>query len=750
MKTIVKVLVVLLLLVVLAAAALFFWLDPNIFKPRIKALAANQGIALEIAGDLSWQFWPSIGIEVADISVAALSTPDDQLAHLRSASLLVATRPLFDRQLEVKHLIIAGASVTFEVDQAGVSNWSRLADQAKRKAQQAGVSPAQISADTVVAGNNAKKDAVPPVGAATSSADVQLQLAVDTISVTDTQINYRDAALKRTADFTIKALKLTGFNAEGRPFALSADWLAQVKDPAMFAQRELQVAGELSAQVELAADLSQAVISEGDLTLEISGLDDSASVSAGFDLNLKNLTREIMFNGHLALAPVNIKRLLASLGQVVPVTAEADALTHLSISTNVSGSARSMALAPLTLTLDKTTVSGELSVTDFERMVLEVTLTGDRINVDHYLPPPVDEVSPVGTEASGDEPLIPLDAVRALNARLRIDLREAIVSGLALQNLRLRLNAADGLVQLTEASLDAYEGHLQTSGTLDGRGASAKINTKADIKSLNIAPLLSDLDVDKKVQVSGRVNLDATASTIGVSMNELLQAAVADANVNGAEVSVAPINVEKYFCQAMTLVKAQQTKSDAEPEVASANPEPQPEPRAEQDWPDYTAMHDLRGSVQLREQKITIKTFTAGVEQLLLALNGQIDLADQTFDLRLPLTLEQASSSAQGCTVNSNYWVNRSLSLLRCSGSIANLAPAKDCRLDSKTLESLLGDYTKYRLQKELVRKLGGDGENAKGEEETDPAKAVVKGLLNQLLTKDKNKTQSQPKKDPE
>lgn len=783
MKTIVKVLLVLLLLVVLAAAALFFWLDPNIFKPRIKALAADQGIALDIAGDISWQFWPSIGIQVADISVAAVSAPDDQLAHLGSASLLVATRPLFDRQLHVKHLIIDGASLAFELDKNGTSNWSRLIEQAKRKAEQAGASVPPISADTVATTNKAKKDAIAPVtspkddtqadGTNNTPIDTQgsqLQLAVDAISVTDTHINYSDATLDRTADFTIKALTLNGFNAEGRPFELSAEWLARVKDPAMFAQRELQVAGELSAKVELAADLSQAVINGGDLTFDVSGLDDKASVSAGFELDIENLTQELMFNGHLALAPVNIKKLLASLGQSVPVTAEPDALTHLSINTNVSGSARSMTLAPLTLELDKTTVSGELSVTDFERMALEVTLTGDRINLDHYLPPPSQDASEPKAAGLGDEPLIPLDAVRALNARVRIDLREAVVSGLSMQNVRLRLNAADGLVQLTEVSMDAYEGHLQASGKLDGRAATANISAKADIKNLNVAPLLTDLEVDKKVQVSGLMNLDATASTTGLTMNQLMQAAVADANVNGAGVNVAPINVEKYFCQAMSFAKAQREKDDAkgeatiddqakqQPAQTAIQPSaqklaPEPAPRAEQDWPEFTAMHDLRGSMQLREQKITIKTFTAGVEQLLMGLNGQVDLAGQTFDLRLPLTLQpQAngaqSSSAQGCTVNSNYWVNRSLSLLRCRGSIATLAPAKDCRLDSKALESLLGDYTKYRLQKELVRKLGGDGKNAKGEEETDPTKIVVKGLLNQILNKDQNKKQD--KKDQE
>ncbi|WP_041522309.1 AsmA family protein [Gilvimarinus agarilyticus] len=760
MKTLLKVLVVLLLLVVLAVAALFFWLDPNIFKPRIKALAADQGIALEIAGDIGWQFWPSIGIEVEDISVAALSTPDEQLAQLGSASLLVATRPLFDRELQVEHLIIDGAELAFEVDSSGASNWNRLAEEAKRKAEQAGSRADQIPADAVAAVDKGERQAAPEVTpeADTSAASGgELNLAVEAISITDAAVQYRDATTNRSADFTIGSLKLTDFNVDNRPFALNAQWQANVKDPAMFAERTLQLGGELSAEVQLAADLSQVSIAAGELALDISGLGEKASLNAGFDMQLENPTQELVYRGQLALSPVNLKKLLASLGQSVPITAEADALTHLSLNTSVSGSTSSISLAPITLELDETTVNGELAVTDFNRMAVEVTLTGDRINVDHYLPPKSEqpEVAKAdkapakpkasdnaGTQAkpAGDEPLIQLDTVRALNARVRIDLGEAIVSGLTTQNLRLRLNAANGLVQLSEVSLDAYQGHLQASGKLDGRGPTARISSVAKMNGLNVAPLLSDLALDEKMQLTGLMNLDATANTSGLTMNELMQTAVADAQFDGVQVTVAPINVEQYFCQAISFAKDLREKDEAD---TGASSEPSAAQNvSEQDWPELTQMHDLQGRVKLREQVITIESFTAGVEQLLLGLNGQVDLAGQTFDLRLPLTLEQRSTSEQGCTVNSNYWVNRSLSLLRCRGSITELAPAKDCRLDSKALESLLGDYTKYRLQKELTRKLGAD--EADGDEETDPTKAAVKGLLNQFLNKDKSQDKKQ------
>jgi AsmA protein len=754
-KTLFKVLVVLLLLLVLAAAALFVWLDPNVFKPRIKALAAEQGIALEMAGDISWQFWPSLGVEVADISVASLSAPDDQLAHLRSASLLVATRPLFNQELRVEHLIIDGATATFELDESGASNWSRLASEARQRAEQAqrqaeleGFEADQVPADAIVTDDPTAKAAPPAEPSTPPQQERELNLAVDTISITRAHVRYQNAALERSAEVTLNTFKLTGFNADNRPFALKGDWQARIKDPAMLGERELQASGELGAEITLAADLSHITASGGELTLETRGLGQAASVSAGFTVDISNPMGAMLLNGQLALEPVNLKNLLASVGQTPPVTAESDALTHLSVNASLTGSANAIKLAPITLELDDTTVNGELALTDFTRMSLKATLTGDQINLDHYLPPPApqsptasagDTASPKTTPApdpAANEPLIPLDAVRALNANLRLDLNQAVVSGLTLQNLRLRLTAADGLVQLTDASLNAYQGTLQASGQLNGRGKTASINGQADITGLNLAPLLSDLQLDENMQLSGQLNLKASASTQGVTQPQLLQAAVADATFNGAQVTVAPINVEQYFCQAVELTRALRNKDDKDKtQDAAAHSSDAAAP--EQDWPELTEMRELQGQAQLREQVITIKSFTAGVEQLLMGLKGQIDLAQQRFDLRLPLTLEQPTTSAEGCTVNSNYWVNRSLSLLRCRGDISTLAPAKDCRLDSKALESLLSDYTKQRLKDELIRKLSDDESNTQDDSD-DPAKAVVKGLLNQFLNKDK------------
>src|SRR5690606_5856141 len=177
-----------------------------------------------------------------------------------------------------------------------------------------------------------------------------------------------------------------------------------------------------------------------------------------------------------------------------------------------------------------------------------------------------------------------------------------------------------------------------------------------------LAPALKDLELDEKIQISGAINADATASLRGVTMNQLTSSLVGEANFSGAEIRVAPINIEQKFCQLINLVNQTQEQQGA--------------------WENYTEMRELTGKARIAQQVLTVESFNAGVHQLVLGLHGNVNIAASTYDVTLPLKLLGEESSENGCRVNSNYWVNRSVSLLRCRGSLDALSPVSDCRPD--------------------------------------------------------------------
>ncbi len=143
---------------------------------------------------------------------------------------------------------------------------------------------------------------------------------------------------------------------------------------------------------------------------------------------------------------------------------------------------------------------------------------------------------------------------------------------------------------------------------------------------------------------------------------------------------------------------------------------------------------------------MTVETFNAGVKKLALNATGKVNLVNNEYDFLLPLKLikdaaevETAiSTSSEGCSVGSNFWAERGMSLLRCKGSFANMNPVKDCRPDKDALTELTKDYAEFKLRekhgakidakkaealKKLDDKLGGEGT-------TEKAKDLLKNIF--------------------
>lgn len=726
MKTILKVLAVLVLLVVLAVAALLFLFDPNALKPRIESMARDQGVALSIRGPLGWQFWPSIGIEINDVTVAHVDTPEAVLAELDSASLLVATRPLLQRQLQVEHVYVKGARANLQVDAQGTGNWEVFLPDAE--------TPQELSAaleDRARAEYEASQQAAASAAEGDTAAqedDQGFSLAVADITFSDVVLNYKDASSDTALGAELRHLQLTDVNLEGRPIAVQLQWRASLQDGANYQQQPLIISGATKTRVSVAEDFGTISIPPSTLELTLGSAEEQTTLQLELEAQVSLLETGPAYSGKLALKPFNLKQLLRGLQIPPPETSREEALTQLSFKTAYTGTANSLSLFELELQLDGTRFNGEIAVTDFERQALVVTLMGDALNADDYLPPATEEAP---AEAATDEPLIPLETVRALEAQVRLNLGSLIFSDLTFSNLRLRLNATGGVVDISEASADAYEGKLNSRARLDARGETAHMDFNAQMQGFQLAPVLRDLELDERIQFAGSLQLDAQGRTRGVTLEEIMQAMVLDATFDGKDVTMAPLNVEKYFCQAVSLMRDEEVEQGEQP--------------AEQKvWPEQTRMQPLAGRVRMINEVITVESFDASVEALVFGLRGQVNLAQETYDLHLPLRLSEKTTSEDGCTVKSNYWLDRSLELLRCRGSLADVKLLSDCGINNRGLEEMAKEYAGQKLQKELLRHLGDDEADAEGGEK-DVKQQAVEGLLRHLLRPKNEDTQTQP-----
>ncbi|HWV14544.1 MAG TPA: AsmA family protein [Cellvibrio sp.] len=675
--------------------------DANMFKPRITALAKERGIALDMRGDLRWAFWPSVGLAVNDVSIASSDTPDKPVATIEKASFLIAFIPLMQSNFEVKHIIIKGAVINLEVDTQGKGNWEALSK----------------SPQTPVSSDKPRTN----LDGSINSSD--LHLSIEQISLHDSAISYLDLRKNQRVNLADIQLDIDDVNTLNEPFAMNFSWNAQISDAAN--NQPLSLKGKLHNRIALSENLDSVELTQGDLMLEIKAKS-SAAIAVKYAVKLDKLDSNLEYKGQISLPPLNARTLLHAFA--IPLqTANEKALSELGVSAEISGNKQQLALKNIELQLDKTRLKGEMAINDFASQALAVKLQGDNINVDDYLAPKAEAPTPESNSAqtaAPDSPL-PLKLLRGLNINSTITFNKMIFSQLALEKIQLDLNAKHGIIQ-QELSANAYSGSIHEKLNMTAGEKTANLRVESIVRGLQVEPLLKDKKLDKNLHLSGAIEANISAQANGASGNQLFESLVANGNFSGAQVRLAPINVEQQFCQMINLVNRIDTP--------------------EKTWNDYTQLRELSGKINIANRIITVESFNAGVEKLQLGTQGNINLATGAYDFMLPLKLirdanDTASSittSAAGCTVNSNYWAERSMALLRCKGAYGEINPRKDCRPDKDMLNAVIKDYAEYKLREkhgekaeakkaELIKKLD---DKLGGEGNTEKARTLLKNIF--------------------
>lgn len=682
MKKFFKWLAAIFVLLVLVVVGFILFVDANQFKPSIEALAKKQGVALRIEGDLSWKLWPGIGVGAEGVTIASTKTPEQPLAKIQQMNLVLAIRPLFKGSFQSDHLFISGIDINLLVDTQGRSNWEFLSDP----------EPEPLTSD-----NNS----------------TALDLNVNKISIEKGHLVYDDQSAHSRIELKELGLQMNQVNTQNQPFPVTFSTAIQLQSGN---ESALQLQLDTDNQLSLDAELNTVNISDGNLILEVFG-EKTAKIPLEYQLHIKDLQKEMSYEGELNLAKISLKDLLGAM-DISMETAQADALTHFVMTTSFAGTAEKMQLDPVVMQLDDTRFTGSVAITDFTTSTLKVNLKGDHINLDHYLPPP--SANTVSTTSSSDveEPL-PLDALRDLNLNAKFQLGSLVVNDLHMSDVNWTLLSRNGMLE-QQLAAQGYSGKMELKNQLDARQNPVQLKFDLGVEAIQVAPLMNDLFKDRdseKFDLQGAIHARALGSSTGMTTTQLVDNLQANATFSGAELRMMPINLEQQFCQLVQLVN--KTESP------------------EKTWDQFTRLTELSGSVKLRDQKIQIDSLKAGVEQLLLSSTGQIDMANDQYDLLLPLKLLKTASTANATpsvtscwTTADNDWLERGLNLLRCKGSLSELNPLKDCRPDKDLLLELTKDYAVYKVK----QKHGAKIEEKKAEVKTkiDEEKAKVKDKVDQ------------------
>lgn len=683
LKGIIYIVLALVVIIVLAVVALVTLVEPNDYRDDISRIAKESaGVELTLGGDLSWRFYPVLGFGANDVTLA-LRSGEPALMQLDELALGLKILPLLSKQIEIDELQIGGLKANLIVDENGESNWQLAADN---------------SATTADTSKNDKPAGIP--------AELE-SLFIPLVGIHNSTITYQDKASGADYTLDLPLLQLKHVNLK-EPFSMQME--ARIKD-----QAGLDVSSKLESQVyanlssgqfglsEMQLDAEVAGIFEKTVTVEVQGdiqfdqQQDQATVSlqrvqfanliAQLQLLATKVSTEPVFSGQLESEPFNAKVLMTALGIAVPQTQKTAAMSRVQIKTGFSGSPAAVSLKPLTVKLDSSTLSGELAVTDVTKQIMRFVMQLDHINIDEYLPPPVDESevkAVVKVKGGVDADLIPVELLRTLNVKGTFKAGEVIVSSIPIKNIAVNIQSIDGELKISDIKASLMQGSLAGSVGLDTRPAQPKITVDVGLENIEIGDALQPF---VPVQlVTGRTSMKIDTATQGNDIDTLIKQALGEINLNMANTILHGVNINQV---ALDAVKSKLGDFSALlPDYQEKLPK-----ELKRD----TQINDLLATMKLEGGHLIMPTLKTNTSEGQLTASGDIDLLNMGFDYHFGVVL---------AALEDNKYLKGARWPVRCKGGVDT--PVMDwCRPDSKAVNNVLEHAAEQALRDKAAQKLG-------------------------------------------
>ncbi|ETX12547.1 membrane assembly protein AsmA [Marinomonas ushuaiensis DSM 15871] len=700
------------------------FVNPNDFKDELKSVAMEKaGVNLRLDGDISWSFFPWLGLELEDIGVALGS--DAEILQFDKAEFGLAIMPLLEQKIQVSKVNLVNLKASLRKDENGQGNW------------QLDLPEADSSSIPTTEANNTNNvaNAVATDDASVENIEFTLpDLQLDELRIENAQVEYRDeqanqlinAALNvqlndvrwdqawpMVMDAAVTQSDLDGNLAIKASVKLNAN-LAVFPSRESLSLDSLVLSGEVESDTlpvsPIKAKLSAAKV-DFDLPQEnalIEGLALSAlGLNIDADIQAYEVLSEPKFSVSLSLGDFNPREVMAALNLSAPEMSDDKAFTSARASIALEGDLKSITAQPISIVLDDTKIEAN-AVLNLSPLSWDVRIAGANLNLDRYLPTPPEETevtpevtseavsSAAVTEEASD--LIPVELIRGLNGHIGIAFEDIIIKNLKIDKIELDSTQANGLVKVSPLKASLYEGNVASTVSLDVRGNTPLINVVPSIDGIQIQPLLIDfMEMDK---ISGATYLNGELSTKGNQVDDLMASLQGDLLVDIRNGALVGTNLTKSVCEGIAYTQKDNVDGS----------------KFGEDTPFETMKFPARivnGQVSTPGLDIS----SAGIQ---VTGDGVVSLTESSLDYQVNVGFP-GSALDDACLVNEK--VAKLTFPIICQGQFSD-DPAGLCRPDLKGFGSLFVDLAKAEL------KLKADEEKAKLKAELDAKVAAEKAKL--------------------
>ncbi|MGF1800613.1 AsmA family protein [Vibrio gigantis] len=555
--------------VIAAILALVLLVNPNQFKPLIVEQAQKHtGLELVIEGDISWQFFPSIGFELGQTE---LRNPEGftqpNLFKVDTVGVDVSVTPLFSNQLEIGNITLDGAEFYLETLKDGRKNIDALTQ-----------ASASQESEPAAADTNPESAPAPEEQSATEASGWTINLAGVTVSNALFEMDDKQAGSftklydvsLNLSEFAVDTWTTATFAASGEnnQQKFSANGSAEFKLAEGFASYALRNI-DLNAKFnDPATSIDSAKI--GLDTFEFDKVNQLTYAvvgkAAGLDLDLKG-GGELTVDSAISKVTLNKLTLDSTFkGDTLPQSPmKVDMLSDLSF--DLTKSHLSFVLEKLQA--NSITLDGKADVTLSEVPKVRFSLHSPNIDLDEFLglgnttetasTAPSDSAGS-STPAKEVEP--DLSALKTLDVKGDITIDKFKANNAKMQNVKTAFSVNRGIAELTSFTSNLYQGSISATAKLDARKTPATYTAKKKIKGVKVQPLL--VDVANNDMLEGTGNIDVNVKGKSLTPTGIKKNLVGTIAINFEDGAVNGINVAQLIRENYAKIKGEKVESTNE------------------------------------------------------------------------------------------------------------------------------------------------------------------------------------------
>ncbi len=741
--------VVILAMVAITYVALTF--NPNDYKAKIiQTVKQSKQRNLHLDGDIKLSFFPNIGANLSKVSLSEFNS-ENKFAEIDSARVSLAFMPLLRKQVVVDEVVLSGLQATLVKHNDGTTNIDDLLSQDKNLSSPQDNQQVKFDIASVSVANTHLTYRDELSGAQYVIKNLTLKSGRIANGVTiPIDLSLGVQANQPKLDITTRLKTKLTFDLDKEQYRLQ-DMNLQLAGTALdMSDLKVKASGDANA------DLAKNEFGAQKLTLNVSGNKVGEKFEAKLDVPALSLTNDKFSGESIALnanmqtalgniiAALNMPRLegnaqsfridtltldldvkqaeqafkIKTGGKVsgnfkaqqfnwdelsVTMNATGDTLPNKSVSSEMKGNVQIDTLkqnvqASFAGGLLQSQIKAKVGVSNFSQPAIKFDVELDQLDADLYLP----KTTAVPTKATGPESPLDLSGLRKLNIDGSLRIGALKVMSVKSRELRVDVQAKNGMVNVSPISANLYQGHANGSLNINAQ-ALPIVTINQSLSGVDVASLGKDAANFDTLEGKGSVgiNLALRGDTVG----EMKKSANGSMSLNLADGAIKGINIPKKIRGAKSALGAKSQSQAA-------------------DKQEKTDFSELKASFKVTNGIAHNDDLSMKSPLLRLSGNGDIDIGNDSINYLAKATLAKTlegqggQDSVRGVTVP-----------VRVSGPFVDLKYSLD-------FASMVSDEARQKVEAAKVA----------AQQKVEVAKEVVKQKVEEKKEEVKTQIQDQLK----